>query len=192
MVLVLLALLDGRLVLGKISVSGEALHTLPVEIAIRHRVPNDANSETPLGKNAPHLPRHRTLAGSRSDRSHSDHRLRRLQHRRRRNLQRSSRRHRPSSKVHDVGMRNVRIGEDHFVDPVLGYERLEPLFSEDRDAVGVAVSRQLRRIATVIDIRDLGRRESNDLGVGVVAQRHVEVVEVAPGRPEDECAAAHL
>jgi hypothetical protein len=47
-------------------------------------------------------------------------------------------------------------------------------------------SGKLRRIAAIIDVGDLSRREGDHLMAGVVPEDDVEVVEVAAGGTEDD------
>ncbi len=59
-------------------------------------------------------------------------------------------------------------------------------FGHDRDAVGVERSGERGGVAAVVDARDLGGGEGDDLVVGVVAEHGVEVVEIATAGAHDD------
>ena len=65
-------------------------------------------------------------------------------------------------------------------------ERLELALRADRDAVGIELSRELRRILAPFDVRDLCRRDRDDLVLLAAAIHEVEVVEVAARRSDDQ------
>ena len=82
------------------------------------------------------------------------------------------------SLVHDVLVGDVAVGENHLVG-VSPRIRLAQLgLGVDRDALRIARPGQLRGIATALDVRDLGGGEGHDLGLGVIAEDRVEIVEI--------------
>jgi hypothetical protein len=87
--------------------------------------------------------------------------------------------------VHDVGVADVAVGEYHPIDPRVADQVGQAGFIDDRDAVRVALPGKHRWIPAPGDVRDLGRRERDDLGTRVVPVHHVEVVKVAPGGAHD-------
>jgi hypothetical protein len=85
-----------------------------------------------------------------------------------------------------VLVRHVRVGEDDLVDVVALDQLLELGLGTDRDAVGVELPGQLRRVDAALDVRDLRRGERDHLELVTAAVDEVEVVEVAPGGSRDE------
>ena len=81
--------------------------------------------------------------------------------------------------MHDVLVRDVRVREHDLVDLVLAYELLERVLGDDRNAVGIERAGELGRVAPPFDVRDLRRRERDDLVLLPAAVDEVEVVEVA-------------
>ena len=75
-------------------------------------------------------------------------------------------------------VRHVAVGEDDLVDVVALTQRLELRLVVDRDPVRVPRTGELGRKRAALDAGDLRRREGHHLDRGVVAQGHVEVVEV--------------
>ncbi len=95
--------------------------------------------------------------------------------------------------MHDVLVRDVRVGEDDVVDPSRWTtSSASLLLLDDRDAVGIERAGERRRIPPAGDAGDLGRRERDDLGARVVAVDGVEVVEVTARRAHDHDAASCL
>jgi hypothetical protein len=88
--------------------------------------------------------------------------------------------------VHHVFVREVGVGEDDLVDAVHVDEPRELGLRPDRDAVGVPGAGERRRIPTVVDPRDLRRGERDDLGLRIVPEDDVEVVEVASAGAHDD------
>ena len=88
--------------------------------------------------------------------------------------------------MHDVGVRDVAVGEHDRVDALAAADRFELGLVLDRDAVRIARAGQAGGIAAAGDARDLRRREGDDLAGGIVAIDDVEVVEVAAGRAQDD------
>ena len=93
--------------------------------------------------------------------------------------------------MHHGGMRDVAVGEHDLVHLLPPADGLEVGLVLDRDPVGIARAGQGGRVATVAGAGDLGPGEGDDVGGGVVAVDHVEVVEVAPRRSQDENARVH-
>ena len=52
--------------------------------------------------------------------------------------------------------------------------------------VGIEVSGQLRRVLPPVDVRDLRRREGDDLVLLAAAVDEIEIVEVAARRSDDQ------
>ena len=65
--------------------------------------------------------------------------------------------------MHHVLVRDVRVGEDDLVDLVLAHELLELGLGQDRDPVRIELPCELGGIDAPVDVRDLGRRERDDL-----------------------------
>ena len=81
--------------------------------------------------------------------------------------------------MHHVLVRHVRVREHDLVDRPLAHDLLELGLREDRDPVGIRVAGELAGVDAAVDVRDLGRREGDDLDVVAAAVDDVEVVEVA-------------
>jgi hypothetical protein len=57
---------------------------------------------------------------------------------------------------------------------------------QDRDPLRIQIAGELGRVDATVDVRDLRRREGDDLGLAVTTVDEVEVVEVAPCGAGDE------
>ena len=90
------------------------------------------------------------------------------------------------SAVHHVFVQNVTVREHDVIDLMLADELHQLLFRLDGDSLGIKMSGQLGRIASVIDVRNLGGGEGDDLVCGIVAIQDVEVVKIPPGGTHDE------
>ena len=95
-------------------------------------------------------------------------------------------RERARADVHHVLVRDVRVGEDDLVDLVLADQVAELGLGPDRDPVRVEIAGEQGRVDAPVDVRDLRRREGNDLVLLAAPVDDVEVVEVAPGRACDQ------
>jgi hypothetical protein len=69
---------------------------------------------------------------------------------------------------------------------VLADHGLELLLGDDRDAVGIKLPGERGRIDAAVDVRNLCRREGDDLVLRAVPIDDVEVVEVAAGCAGDD------
>jgi hypothetical protein len=88
--------------------------------------------------------------------------------------------------VHHVYMREIRVGEDDFVDMLAGDQVRQLLLRHDEDAVGIQRPGERGRVRTAFDTGNLGGSEGHDLRRVVVAEHGVEVVEVAPSGSRDD------
>jgi hypothetical protein len=80
--------------------------------------------------------------------------------------------------VHDVLVGHVGVGEHDLVDVLAPDELWQLVLGKDPDAVRVALAGERRRVDAAVDVRDLRRREGDDLDVLPAAVDDVEVVEV--------------
>jgi hypothetical protein len=186
--LVLLALLDGRVGGVEVLVALEALDGLRGQVAVGHRMPQDGDALARLAQQARDVARGLALAGARAHRADRDDRLLRGQHRLARREQPEGRAggERARRDVHHVLVRDVRVREDDLVHVVPGDQLLELRLRRDRNPVRIQLARQLLRIDAPVDVRDLRRREGDDLVLLAAAVDEVEVVKVPTGRTCDE------
>jgi hypothetical protein len=84
-----------------------------------------------------------------------------------------------------MGMGHVAVGEDHVMDALPPAKRLQFRLVHDRDALRIEASGEGRGIPAPADARDLGGGEGDDLDGRIVPVGDIEVVKVAPGRPQD-------
>ena len=142
--LVLFALFDRALVPVEIFHHGKALHGLRRQIAIGHGMADHHRLPSQLMKPVGHQSRDRTLAASGAHRANGNHRQVR------RNLRVLGAEQpeigaggsRARSQVHQVLVRDVAVGEDHDVDPVVRDQLLHVLLFEDGNAFGIEASRE--------------------------------------------------
>jgi len=186
--LVLLTLLDRALVQIHVRHRGEALHRLRGKIAVGHRVTDRDHAALLVAQDADHATRGLALAAAGANRADADQRHLRLDHRLvgAHQLERGSRRHHARGHVHHVLVRDVRVGEDHFVDLLVANDLLHPRLVLYRDPFRVTAARHARRHLAPGNVRDLRGREGNDAVGRVVAQRDEVVVKVAPGGAQDQ------
>ena len=88
--------------------------------------------------------------------------------------------------MHHVLVGHVAVGEHDLLHAVLLDQLRHLRLVVDRDALGVQPAGQLGRVLAVVDVRDLRRREGDDLVRFVVAEVRVEVVEVPARGAHDE------
>ena len=88
--------------------------------------------------------------------------------------------------VHHDLVLEVGVAEDDLVDVELADQLTQLLLGADRDPLRIARPGQRGRIDALVDAGDLGRREGDDVGVRVVAEGDVEVVEVASSGSHDD------
>ena len=84
-----------------------------------------------------------------------------------------------------MGLGDVGVGEHHLLGREPGDHLLQIVLVEHRDPVGVAGTGERGREAPVLDVRDLGRGESDDAAVGIVAIDEIEIVKIAPRGAQD-------
>ena len=171
----------------------ELLHPLARQVAVGHGVARHRDAQATVAQHAGEVARRLRLAAAGAHRRDGDHRHAGLDLRARRAEQGEvgARRQRLRGEVHDLGVRHVAVGEHHLVDAPFAAERLQLGFIENGNALGVARSGQLRRVAAPGDAGDLRCGEGHHLERRIVAVDEVEVVEIAPGGAEDQDAAAH-
>ncbi len=88
--------------------------------------------------------------------------------------------------LHHVLVRNVGIGEDGFVDLLLGEELFQAGLRDDGDPLRIELSRQVRRVAAPGDVGNLRRRECRHAHARIVAKDAIEVVEIPPRGAHDD------
>jgi len=192
--LVLLAFLDGAVVPHEVRVGLEALAGLRSEVAVRHRVADRHDTQPHRLQQRGHVAGGLALAHPGAHGGHGDDRATRAQRRA------AGARHdevgtcgdHARGEVHDLGVRQVGVGEDHGVHPLTRDERLQTGLVDDRDAVRIVRPGERGRVGAAVDVGNLRRGERDDLGVGVVAVQDVEVVEVASRSTQDEDAFARI
>jgi hypothetical protein len=84
-----------------------------------------------------------------------------------------------------MGMGHVAVGEDHVMDALPAAEGVDIGLVHDRDALRIEPPGEGRGVPPPADARDLGGGEGDDLDGRIVPVDDVEVVKVAPGRPQD-------
>ena len=100
-------------------------------------------------------------------------------------------RHHDRGLVHHVLVLDVGVAEHDVVDVELPDQAHQLGLVVDLDAVRVVRTRERRRVAPVVDERDLGGGERDDVRAGVLAKHGVEVVEVAAGGSHDQYTSGH-
>ena len=185
--LVLLALLDRRVGRLEVLVALEALGDLLRQVSVRHGVAEDGDALSALAEQRRDMSSGLALAAAGADGADGDHRLRRRQHRvvRRQQPEARSGCERARRDVHHVLVGHVGIGEDDLVDALVADQGGELVLRPDRDALRVEVACQLGGIDATVDVRDLRRRERDDLVLLTASVNEVEVVEVAAGGPRN-------
>jgi hypothetical protein len=88
--------------------------------------------------------------------------------------------------MHHRLVADVAVGEDDGRDSLVVDQLLQLRLRPDGDALRVHGPRQLGRVAPFGDARDLGCGEGDDLDCRVLAEDHVEVMEVASRRAHDQ------
>src|SRR3989304_1906255 len=83
-------------------------------------------------------------------------------------------------------MRNVTVGENDLVDSLSADDIDQVALGVDRDPLGIELAGQLARVDPPLDVGDLSGREGDHLVILIVAEVHVEVVEVATCGPHDQ------
>jgi hypothetical protein len=86
-------------------------------------------------------------------------------------------------------MGHVAVGEHDLVDLLFAADLFQPAILQDWDALRIGRAGQGRWIAAAGDARNLCRGKGDDLISRIVAQDHVEVVEVPASRSHDEAPA---
>jgi len=186
--LVFLALLDRAVLRFEIVVAREALAHLPPQVAVRHRMAHGRRLLAQLTQDLVHAPRGLALATPGAHRADGDHGLRRTEHRglRREHPEICPGRVDPRRLVHDLDVRQIGVRHAAFSNAVSLDQLIELALGMDRDAFRVQLARQLRRIAAIIDVRDLRCGEGHDPMAAVGAVDPVEIVKIAPGGAQDD------
>ena len=190
---VFLALLDRALVTFQVVVGFEALHLLLRKIAIRHRV---ADRDCLLAEVAQYVgdsTRHLALATASAHGRNRDNRFARTEHR---GIDIEGREGNALcfdqlAPFLNVLEAHVRVGEDHLVDGLVVEQIFEFFLGEYRNAVRILRPGQFGRIFTVVNIRDLGRRERDNVDGRVIPIHGVEDVKIAPCGAHDDEFSAH-
>jgi hypothetical protein len=85
----------------------------------------------------------------------------------------------------------VGISEDDFVDVVVIQQIIEFFFGADRNAVRIQGAGKRGWITTIVDVRDLRRRDSNDIDFRIVPVTAIENMEVTSRSPHDNDLSTH-
>ena len=167
---------------------GEALDAHRRQVAVRHRVPDECNLQSGVEQRPADLAARLALAAAGARRADRDDRLRGAEHRRIRAEEAEVRSRGEDDRrlVHHGLVLQVGVREHDLVDAVLADELRELVLGADLDAVGVQRAGEHGRIDAIVDPGDLGRGEGDDLGLRVVTERDVEVVEVASAGSHDD------
>src|SRR6185312_17426785 len=80
--------------------------------------------------------------------------------------------------VHDVLVRDVGVREDDLLGVVPGDDFLELLLGDDRDPYWVELAGERGGVDASVNVRDLRRREGDDLVLVSAAVDEVEIMEV--------------
>jgi len=185
--LVLLALLDGRVAGVDVGHGREPLHAHPLQVAVGHRVADQRHAQARIQQQPADPAAGLALPGAGTDRADGHHRLGGAQHRGAGADQPEVRAggQRDRRLVHDVLVGEVAVGQHDLVDLVVADDRRQLLLRQDRDAVGVVAAGQRGWVGAAGDPGDLGGGEGDHPGLRVVAEDGVEVVEVAPAGAHD-------
>ncbi len=186
--LVLLALLDRAVGCLEVLVAREALDNLLREVAVGHRVPENGHALPVVSQELSDPAGGLALPRARPDGADRDRGLRGGQRRVVRGEQAELRAggEREGARVHHVLVGHVGVREDDLVHLVLANQVCELGLGSDRDPVRVEVTGQEWGIDAAGDVRNLCRREGNDVVVLAAAVHDVEIVKVASGRTCDE------
>ena len=103
-----------------------------------------------------------------------------------------ARSHRPRSQVHQRGIGNVAVGKHAHINFVVANNALHLVFFQDGDAIGIELSRQLRRVLAPGDVGDLGSGERHHSVVRIVPEHDVEVMEIPACRAENQDIFGHV
>ncbi len=88
-------------------------------------------------------------------------------------------------------MRHVTVGEDNLLNLQIVDQFYQFGFGVDRNTFGVQRTGQRSRVAAAFNIGDLRCSKSHNLVFLVIAEIHIEVVEIAPGGAHDESTDGH-
>ena len=90
--------------------------------------------------------------------------------------------------AHHARMVYITVSEDGLIDGFFTTQGLQLGFVDNRDAIGIgiALAGKGRRVTTSRDLRHLGRGESDDPALRIIAIRHIEVMEVSTSCPHDD------
>jgi hypothetical protein len=85
----------------------------------------------------------------------------------------------------------VGISEDDFIDVVVIQQIIEFFFGADRNTVRVQRACKRGRITTIVDVRDLRRRDSNDIDFRIIPVTAIENMEVTSRSSHDNDLSTH-
>jgi hypothetical protein len=145
--LVLFALLDGRAAGVDVGQGGEPLHPHPLQVAVRHRVADQRDPEAGVQQQPADPAAGLALAGAGAHRGDGDHRSGVAEHG-------GAGAEQPEvgpagqhgrGLVHDLLVRQVRVGQHHLVHVVIADDAGQLLLGPDGDAVRVGAPGQRRR-----------------------------------------------
>ena len=160
----------------------EALHSHGLEVPIGHRVAHKGDPQSRLEEYLAHPAGGLALATPGPDGADGHHRLDARQHRGRGPEKAEVRpcRQDGGGLVHHVHMRQIRVGENDFVDVLASDEVGQLCLRDDGNAVGIKRAGKRCRVRAVVDAGNLSGGEGHNLRRVIVAEHGVEVVEVAP------------
>ena len=185
---ILFHLFDGTFVLFKIFNSGETLHFLGNEVAVRHRMTNSHHFKSPghqdLDDPAGGLAFAATCAGS----AHGDDRLGALDHRVFRAQQDEIRTGSIDNRaqVHNTLVRDVAVSKIAYLHVVLTDQINQLRFGINGNALGIQFSGKSCRILSSVDVGNLGRGERHYVERRVVSVIRVEIVKIPTGGTNDD------
>ena len=177
----------------QIRQTGKTLNRLCRQVAVRHRMAYDDRALPQPAQIARDRPTSLAFARPCPCRTDSYNRFRRCQHRliRPQQPKTGTCRHHAGTGVHHMLIRNIAVTEQHEIDLALSNQPLQLLFGKNRNARRVQRTRQAGRIVAVFDVGNLGRCKGNDRVVRVVTKKHIEVVEISPGCPQNQHPLCH-
>ena len=93
--------------------------------------------------------------------------------------------------MHHVVVGHVAVAEHRQVDALLDDDPIQLALTKNRNPLRVERAGQLSRVAPILDVGNLRRREGNDFIGGIIAEEDVEVVEITPRRAENDDTLCH-
>ena len=185
--LILLALFDGAIVGVEVLEGSVALHDLPGEVPIGHRVADGDDPLAHVAQGPDDLPGRLALAGAGPGGADRDDGHGGLEHGAVGSEQPEvgPRCEDLRGLVHHVFVGHIAVGEHHPFHVVLGDKLVQVRFGVDRYALRIKLTRKDGWIGLVLYAGDLGGGESDHLIGRVVPEEDVEVVKVAPRGAHD-------